>query len=81
MLVAAYYFRIVRLTNLFIPIQETYSPGQLRFQCLPSKDGEMFWSIGVLECCGKSKPEFQYELVFIITPLLHCSTTPGENVQ
>jgi hypothetical protein len=32
-----------------------------------------YWSVGVLV---KAKPEFQSELVFSITPLLHHSITP-----
>jgi hypothetical protein len=32
-----------------------------------------YWSVGVLV---KAKPEFQIELVFSITPLLHQSITP-----
>jgi hypothetical protein len=38
-----------------------------------------YWNIGVLECWKKLKPEFQLELVLIITPLLHHSITPADS--
>ena len=34
--------------------------------------------LGVLECWKKPEPEFQFESLFIVTPLLHHSIPPAE---
>jgi hypothetical protein len=51
--------------------------GRSKLNGFASRDGELFWSIGVLECWKKLEPEFQLEKVFIITPLLHHSSDPA----